>query len=574
MNASDVRQSLYQTIENKIETEADSTVLDLFEVDSSCNAFTITLYIENTTKNDFITITFTNGEVNTGTTGDSVPYYYINQASITNTDDSYTFYRKSDTEKIYYLVSDALKSSDLVIRKEIKFGTFSKLLTTISSDTSDTVSSYENLVSISDDSSNISNGSFIVAGDTTYVNILLPKTTNSGVIGDSTNSFEYGYLKNIYTDTINPLSGSSVTINSPVSITGKLSLTGDLDLTYHNLLNVTSLINGDYRHRIDFGKSEVNEMDFFEYGGLFKFYHTQNDTSTRPSGNPIFQISNNEIKTHNIIPWSNNEYNIGSDGLKYKDAYFSGIISLESTGSISATNFSLTNSGISLGASSAKVTINGELITTSTVDASASDVIVKTLTSNEAATLSSGVTITGTDTKIQTTKTTITGTTTISGVLTLNNSLTANGSVTLGSDTNDRITINSDVTASGRTITAGTFSGKLNGNASTASTATKLTNARDLWGQSFNGEKNISGDISSTGNITPSANGSFSIGSASSKYKDGYFSGNLSAGSITSPLITVTGTDFSGVLPNTSEPPASNIDSVDNIFTYSNDNSI
>ena len=567
MNASDVRQSLYQTIENKIETEADSTVLDLFEVDNSCNAFAITLYIENTTKNDFITITFTNGEVKTGTTEDSVPYYYINQASITSTDDSksdsYTFYRKSDTEKKYYLESDALKSSNLVIRKEIKFGTFSKLLTTISSET---VSNYENLVSISDDTSNISNGSFIVAGDTTYVNKLLPKATNSGVIGDLTNSFEYGYLKNIYTSTINPLtSGSSVTIDSPkVSITGKLSLTGDLDLEYHNLLNVTSLINGDeaYKHRIDFGKSESepeDEMDFFEYGGLFNFYHTQNNTSTRPSGNPIFQISNTEIKTQNVTPWLNNEYDIGSKDFKYKNAYFSG--------EISAPNFSLTNSGISLGASSAPVTINGELTTTSDIHASESDVTVKSLTSNEAVILPSGVTINGTDN-------TISGTTTISGALILNNSLTANGSVTLGSDTNDTITIKSNVTASGRTITAGTFSGNLTGNASTATTATKLTNARTLWGQSFNGTADISGDIESTGNITPSASSQKDIGSSNSKYKDGYFSGNLSAGSITSSSITVTGTDFSGVLPTTIEPSASNKYSVDNIFTYSNDNSI
>ena len=564
MNASDVRQSLYQTIENEITTTADSTVLDLFAVDNSCNAFAITLYIENITKNDFITITFTNGEVKTGATGDSVPYYYINQASITSDADSYTFYRKSDTEKKYYLESDALKSSDLVIRKEIKFGTFSKLLTTISSET---VSSYENLVSIAEDTSNISNGSFIVAGDTTYVNKLLPKSTNAGVIGDSTNSFENSYLKNIYTNNINSLSGSSVTIDSPVSITGKLSLTGDLDLTYHNLLNVTSLINGDYKHRIDFGKSEVNEMDFFESGGLFKFYHTQNDTSTRPSGNPIFQISNNEIKTQNVIPWSNNEYNIGSEDFKYKNAYFSG--------EIFAPNFSLTNSGISLGASSAPVTINGELKTTSNVNASASAVTVGSLTSNGAVTLSSGVTINGTSN-------TISGTTTISGALTLNNSLTANGSVTLGSDTNDTITIKSNVIATDRTITAGTFSGKLTGN---ASTATKLTNARDLWGQSFDGTKNISGDISSTGDITPSANGSSSIGSTSLKYKNGYFSGNLSAGSITSdsisadsitsPSITVGGvggTNFSGVLPKTGG--TSDIDSVDNIFTYSNSDNL
>lgn len=43
------------------------------------------------------------------------------------------------------------------------------------------------------------------------------------------------------------------------------------------------------------------------------------------------------------------------------------------------------------------------------------------------------------------------------------------------------------------TITASTFSGKLNGNATSAS---KLQTARTIWGQSFNGEQNVGGNIS------------------------------------------------------------------------------
>ena len=60
------------------------------------------------------------------------------------------------------------------------------------------------------------------------------------------------------------------------------------------------------------------------------------------------------------------------------------------------------------------------------------------------------------------------------------------------------------------------FSGTLSGN---ASSATKLQTSRTLWGQSFNGTGNVSGAISSTGNITPSAAGSYNIGTASLWYE-------------------------------------------------------
>lgn len=53
-------------------------------------------------------------------------------------------------------------------------------------------------------------------------------------------------------------------------------------------------------------------------------------------------------------------------------------------------------------------------------------------------------------------------------------------------------------------ITSTTFSGSLSGNASSASTATKLTNARTIWGQSFNGTANVSGSLTGVASITAS----------------------------------------------------------------------
>lgn len=54
---------------------------------------------------------------------------------------------------------------------------------------------------------------------------------------------------------------------------------------------------------------------------------------------------------------------------------------------------------------------------------------------------------------------------------------------------------------------------------SNVASATKLQTSRTLWGQSFNGTGNVSGAISSTGNITPSAAGSYNIGTASLWYE-------------------------------------------------------
>lgn len=58
-------------------------------------------------------------------------------------------------------------------------------------------------------------------------------------------------------------------------------------------------------------------------------------------------------------------------------------------------------------------------------------------------------------------------------------------------------------------FSAGTITASLSGNATTATTAssaTQLQNSRTLWGQSFNGTANVTGDLSSVGDIYLSAN--------------------------------------------------------------------
>ena len=68
-------------------------------------------------------------------------------------------------------------------------------------------------------------------------------------------------------------------------------------------------------------------------------------------------------------------------------------------------------------------------------------------------------------------------------------------------------------------LTANTFTGALTGN---AATATKLQTARTIWGQSFNGSANVTGNISNTGNITPLATAAHNIGTSSLMYEKAY----------------------------------------------------
>lgn len=68
-----------------------------------------------------------------------------------------------------------------------------------------------------------------------------------------------------------------------------------------------------------------------------------------------------------------------------------------------------------------------------------------------------------------------------------------------------------------------TVYGSLKGNADTATSTTKLQTARTLWGQNFDGTKDVRGSLSETGHITPSSAGTFDIGSSTLDYRYGYF---------------------------------------------------
>src|SRR5574344_331373 len=76
-----------------------------------------------------------------------------------------------------------------------------------------------------------------------------------------------------------------------------------------------------------------------------------------------------------------------------------------------------------------------------------------------------------------------------------------------------------------------------------AQMATKLTTARTLWEQSFDGTADITGNIYSTGHIAPATTGVSDIGSSSLKYKDIYAYGTIYASTFNG---NSTATDVSG----------------------------
>ena len=70
------------------------------------------------------------------------------------------------------------------------------------------------------------------------------------------------------------------------------------------------------------------------------------------------------------------------------------------------------------------------------------------------------------------------------------------------------------------TINYSNISGTCNGN---AGSATKLANARTIWGQSFDGTGNVSGSLSGTGNITPDSAATRTIGTNDLDFRGAYF---------------------------------------------------
>lgn len=102
-------------------------------------------------------------------------------------------------------------------------------------------------------------------------------------------------------------------------------------------------------------------------------------------------------------------------------------------------------------------------------------------------------------------------------------SIINNGVVRIAPDNTVSDNLNTNNEGYKQFFTSDYFKGALRGN---ADTTTKLLNARTLWGKSFDGTANISGDISNTGHIIPSGNNTYSVGTETLGYDKFYSKGS------------------------------------------------
>lgn len=285
MNPLDIRQSLYQCLAQTINVGTNSSV-ELFNIDSSAS-FRITLYIENNTKEDIIGITFATGTVQTrvsdSDTTKEVPFFNIIHANISNDNTTYSFYCKTEGGLLKYYITGFSANDDLVIKKDIQYGEFDKLLSTGSSFSSSDNADYL-ITNIKKDTTSITNGQFVIANDITYVQNLLPKASGSSTsIGSedspfssiySTNSFSTNSFTEILTS--DNASFKSITVNGDLNgdnttvvakIIGSLSSyniypasnqlydIGSSSLAFNNLFVKKILLNDN---SIDFSSGVIN----------------------------------------------------------------------------------------------------------------------------------------------------------------------------------------------------------------------------------------------------------------------------------------------------------------------------
>lgn len=235
MNPSDIRQSLYQCLENSVANSNSSNSIELFSISNTEN-FAISLYIE--IGSDLININLFSGEVQSAEGNDAsvlVPGYKLVQSNLTNNNIHYTFFRNLQGTEYHFLVT-ANSSTGLTnfpnivkIRKEIKYGNFLTLLSTTS-----TLTSGDQIVTIYKDTPDISNGRYYEADNNTYVQNLYVKTASTdSQLGSSTSKFKNGYFQTLTTDNIinqnkvttTDLSVSNIYFNSSLNIKSNDSTT-------------------------------------------------------------------------------------------------------------------------------------------------------------------------------------------------------------------------------------------------------------------------------------------------------------------------------------------------------------
>lgn len=103
-----------------------------------------------------------------------------------------------------------------------------------------------------------------------------------------------------------PLSGGSVTgALSAAQLSANIIETGTGDNNYFQSRKFRGEGNAaTYYHAVDFGFAGHNQVDFYEYGGIWNFWKNQNSTATTDSNNLCLQIGDTFVKNKgNTFTW-------------------------------------------------------------------------------------------------------------------------------------------------------------------------------------------------------------------------------------------------------------------------------
>src|SRR5574344_790975 len=265
-----------------------------------------------------------------GTSVTGVISYYFSQKNIDNTN-----YEPTASERI----------TDVTIRKEIKYGYFPTLLSSYV----ESLNSYTDIVSIgtfSHDTTGISSGQFTTdAASNALVATLNSIPGTDGAIGNI-NAFNEGHFTQIFANSINPQRTESINIAGNEVFSQLKSITWDTSNSNsnsgHTVINTN---NGNINLGTGtlFSSGNIGSNDT-PIGNIYAnnlyvddITHTGNIIITDTNGTITWSNNNNNnvINTNNgninlgtgtlfsgnILPASNNTYDIGSSALKYKDIY-------------------------------------------------------------------------------------------------------------------------------------------------------------------------------------------------------------------------------------------------------------
>lgn len=185
-----IRESLYQCLANEVTATSTTPTIELCKTESDAYAITIYVVYNGTS---FLELNLNSGTIKSG--NNFVGYYRIRQAALQENENNSLYLQN----KSYYLKFNNIDTTKKIyIRKEIKFGTYTKLL---SSESNATLDGANKLTTIAYDEYRndiaYSNGYFVETQDHTYVQRLAAKNTLGSTLGDNDKPFEHGYIENV-----------------------------------------------------------------------------------------------------------------------------------------------------------------------------------------------------------------------------------------------------------------------------------------------------------------------------------------------------------------------------------------